>query len=544
MTQEEFYHSLKRSLYLLTFSCIFVPWIIEFLQIQKITWRLVVKSTIISATILGVGLISSAVALNMAKKYEKVKKVINRGQRELTYLKKINKSLINRLGMNVELINKDYVVLFANEELKSIFGDIEGKKCYEVYMGRDKPCFDCPAIKTIKSKKPSTKILTCKDGKIYEFFCVPFEDDVEVYAIGSKRDITEKTELEERIEYERDKLNTILMSMGDGVAIIDNKFRIAYANKRLMDFFGENILGKPCYEVYRHSDKPCDNCPILNKNWDGKEPEIIEITTKKGKSFLVTHSLIRNIGGGYLRLEIIKDITELKQLDRMKDELITNVSHELKTPLTVAKGMIELLLDDIKDKENREILEVAKRNIERLHQLINDLIEIAKMRGGHPLNLQENDLRKEIERAVRELSYYAKSKKVEIITNLPDKPLVIKSDRYKLFQVFYHLISNGIKFNKTNGKLIISAKNTENFVEATIEDTGIGIPQEHIDKIFDKFYQVDSGMTRRFPGMGLGLTIVKKIVELHGGEISVESEVGKGTKFLVRFPLYFSDSEK
>jgi len=540
MVGDDFYNSLKRSLYLLTFSCILVPWIIEIAQLQKITWRLVVKSTIISATILGVGLISSTVALNMVKKYEKLKNVINRDQRELTYLKKINKNLINRMGVNIELIDEEYTILFANKELKSIFGDIEGRKCYEVYMNKKEPCFDCPAIRTIEKNEPSTKIVTCKDGKIYEFICVPFENEGKRYAIGSKRDITEKRKLEMSIEHEKDKLNTILMSMGDGVAIVDSDFKITYANKRLIEFFGEDIIGKPCYKAYGGFESPCEHCPILKNDIEklkNIQPEVIEITTKKGKSFLITHSPIKNTNGKYSILEIVKDITELKQIDKMKDELITNVSHELKTPLTVAKGMIELLSEEIKDEENKEILNVAKRNIDRLHQLINDLIEIAKMKSGHPLNLRDNDLRREIERAVRELSYYAKNRKVEVVTNLPDKPIIMKSNKYKLFQVFYHLINNGIKFNKENGKLIISAKNTKNFIEVTIEDTGIGIPEEHIDKIFDKFYQVESGMTRRFPGMGIGLTMVKKIVELHNGKIFVESKVNKGTKFTLIFPL-------
>lgn len=533
MEKDDFKGKLKRSLYTITFVTSLAPWITEIVQIYPdfLTWGRFLKCTILSSLIIGLGLLCSNVALTILQKHEQFKRAVGREQLELTYIKKLTENLVNGMGMNIELIGSDYTILFANRELKEMFGDVEGKKCYEAYMQRSTPCENCPATKALKEGVPRREIIYL-DGRIYEFICVPFENSI----IGSMRDITEKRRLEEEIEIEKDKLNTILMSMGDGVAIVDKDFKITYSNRRLHEILGKEIIGKKCYEVYQNLKAPCEGCPINFEKLEKGYIDTLEMKTN-GKSLLVTYSPIKNFDGSYSIIQIVKDITELRQLDEIKETLITNVSHELKTPLTVAKGMVDLIMDEPLTDELKEGLGVIRRNLERLHKLIEDLIEIAKMKRKCPLALEENDIRNEIKRAVKELENYAENRKVKVILQLPEEPILLKSDRYKLYQVFYHLINNGIKFNREGGTVIVQAKNNEKFVEIAIEDTGVGIPKEHLDKIFDKFYQVEMGINRRFSGMGIGLAMAKEIVKLHGGEIFVESEVGKGSKFTLIFPI-------
>lgn len=228
---------------------------------------------------------------------------------------------------------------------------------------------------------------------------------------------------------------------------------------------------------------------------------------------------------------------EVKTLDRMKEEFISNVSHELRTPLTVAKGSIDLVLDSELNEKQKEILSMGKTSLIRLNRLISDLIEIAKMEEHPVLRLENVALDSMIRQCIYEIKPIAEQDNINIKVQLQENLPALRADREKLQQVFFNLFSNAIKFNKRNGKIIVEASQNDGVMEVSIADTGIGIPREHLDKIFDRFYQVDGSTTRKYVGTGLGLAIVKKAVEMHGGKIWVESELGNGSKFTFTLPM-------
>lgn len=228
---------------------------------------------------------------------------------------------------------------------------------------------------------------------------------------------------------------------------------------------------------------------------------------------------------------------EVKTLDRMKEEFISNVSHELRTPLTVAKGSIDLVLDSELNEKQKEILSMGKTSLIRLNRLISDLIEIAKMEEHPVLRLENVALDSMIRQCIYEIKPIAEQDNINIKVQLQENLPALRADREKLQQVFFNLLSNAIKFNKRNGKIIVEASQNDGVMEVSIADTGIGIPREHLDKIFDRFYQVDGSTTRKYVGTGLGLAIVKKAVEMHGGKIWVESELGNGSKFTFTLPM-------
>lgn len=228
---------------------------------------------------------------------------------------------------------------------------------------------------------------------------------------------------------------------------------------------------------------------------------------------------------------------EVKTLDRMKEEFISNVSHELRTPLTVAKGSIDLVLDSELNEKQKEILSMGKTSLLRLNRLISDLIEIAKMEEHPVLRLENVALDSMIRQCIYEVKPIAEQDNISIKVQLQENLPALRADREKLQQVFFNLLSNAIKFNKRNGKIIVEASQNDGVMEVSIADTGIGIPREHLDKIFDRFYQVDGSTTRKYVGTGLGLAIVKKAVEMHGGKIWAESELDNGSKFTFTLPM-------
>lgn len=250
----------------------------------------------------------------------------------------------------------------------------------------------------------------------------------------------------------------------------------------------------------------------------------------------------KEIEESYRRLQ--EAYEELKELDRMKNELISNVSHELRTPITIAKNAIELAMDEEVVEERDKFLAMGRGALARLNLIVGDLLDIAKFqKGTFKLDVKSLDLEQTVNSVVQEVMPLALKNDIEIKISAQDLPLV-KADEDAVKHVFFNLISNAIKFNKKGGGVFIEARHKqdfsrplgEGFVEVSIADTGIGIAKEHLGKLFTPFYQVDSSTTRAYPGTGMGLAVVKRIIEAHGGRVWAKSEIGKGTKFTFTLP--------
>ncbi|MEA3324741.1 MAG: sensor histidine kinase [Euryarchaeota archaeon] len=229
--------------------------------------------------------------------------------------------------------------------------------------------------------------------------------------------------------------------------------------------------------------------------------------------------------------------TKLKELDQLKSEFVSIASHELKTPLTAIKLSMDVLRSlsgsekDIRTKD--ELLEIVDRNIERQSRLVTDLLDISRIETGTlKFNLESVDLYDIIRESVRSMRDIAERKGISIHTGPEGETLAITGDRDRLVQVFVNLIGNALKFTE-KGEIRIQVHMVEGHPEIRVSDTGIGIPPEELDRIFDKFHQVDSGLTREAGGTGLGLAICRGIIEGHGGSIRAESEVGRGSVFVI-----------
>ena len=229
---------------------------------------------------------------------------------------------------------------------------------------------------------------------------------------------------------------------------------------------------------------------------------------------------------------------KLQEMDQLKSRFFANISHEFRTPLTLILGPINKLIEKFKDNDTNSQLQLISRNASRLHQLVNQLLDISKLEAGKmELKTKYEDIIPLLKGLVLSFVSLAETKKLELHFNSFVKTLHLFVDVDKLGKIINNLLSNAIKFTNEGGKVEADISKKGNSVEIKISDTGVGINQERLTKIFDRFYQVDDNQTREFEGTGIGLSLTKELVELHKGKIIVQSEEGKGTTFIVTFPL-------
>ncbi|SHJ98338.1 PAS domain-containing sensor histidine kinase [Tepidibacter formicigenes] len=263
-------------------------------------------------------------------------------------------------------------------------------------------------------------------------------------------------------------------------------------------------------------------------------------------------------------LVIARDITERKkeeksrhllqktiECEKLKMEFFSSVSHELKTPLNVILGTIQLLqiysdkgMINNGGKNINKYINIAKQNSYRLLRLVNNIIDINRMDAGfYKIQLQNYDIVKVVEDITLSVAEYIKNKGIylEFDTNIEEKVMAI--DPYKIERIMLNLLSNSIKFTDFKGKISVSIYDNKDKVTISVKDTGTGIPKDKLRTIFERFKQVEKTLSRNKEGSGIGLSLVKYLVELHNGEIYVESEYGKGSEFIINIPVILLEEE-
>jgi signal transduction histidine kinase len=247
--------------------------------------------------------------------------------------------------------------------------------------------------------------------------------------------------------------------------------------------------------------------------------------------------------------QLEKTNQELRKIDSMKSEFVSVASHELRTPLAAIKNAVQLMLSGKTGEVNenqKKFLSMAERNIDRLTNILNDLLNLSRIESGKiELKFENIDSKNIIELTASSLRPHADVKSIQIEAEIPESLPAIYGDKEKIEQILTNLIGNAIKFTPDGGKIIISAKPLSHdqedgygdMVALSVKDTGIGIPAEHLDAIFEKFHQVEGSLHRSVSGTGLGLAIAKGLVEAHQGKILVESDVGKGSTFTFTLPV-------
>lgn len=329
----------------------------------------------------------------------------------------------------------------------------------------------------------------------------------------------------------QNKLEAILRSMDSGVIAIDKNSKVIMINPYAKRIFGINkdIIGEKLMDNIRDFEFE----DIFN-NINDEYRELKILWPKERELRVRTADIIRGkekIG----TVAVVNDITDIKRLENMRSQFVANVSHELKTPLTSIKGFAETLkyVDDPVNKE--KFLDIINDEADRLTRLINDILTLSNIENKIDEKVEEikvNDIVKDVYYLMKNT---ADKKNIRLLTAVEDVPdLLGNSDRFK--QMIINLVDNAIKYTDHNGTVKVGTKYENKECIIWVEDTGVGIPKEHIGRLFERFYRVDKARSRVQGGTGLGLAIVKHIVMAFNGVIKVESEVNKGSKFIVKIP--------
>ena len=359
-----------------------------------------------------------------------------------------------------------------------------------------------------------------------------------VRAISVRTDITEI-----KIADADRNMRQSLHQLRDEVYMFDrDTLRYRYMNEQAMETSGWNEDVYSTKTVYdRHGvDFANDFLERAKPLLDGTTHELNHEIEIKGRFKEVNLQLIESAGGSARFVAIVRDISERRALEKNKDNFISTVSHELRTPLTSIKGSLGLVLSGAAGELNekaRQMLDIAHRNTNRLVLIINDILDLEKITAGRmEFHFEEMDMRDLISDAVHANEPYAERLGVKLECHGMDKPVKGYCDSDRIFQVMNNLLSNAAKFSERGGKVIVSLSETEDDVTIRVQDFGSGIPPEAQPGIFERFTQADSSDRRAKGGTGLGLNIVKAIVESHDGSVAFNSEVDVGTTFTVTLP--------
>ena len=339
----------------------------------------------------------------------------------------------------------------------------------------------------------------------------------------------------EEVTTSKSRLEAVLLSMFEGVMVVDIKGTILLMNQTLKDFLlvKEDPVDKKPLEVIRNIEiqEIADNGLRLKQGVESRE---ISVFLPEEKILLLHATPIIRDGKPEGTVLVFHDITELRHLEKIRREFVANVSHELRTPVSSIKGYAETLLEGaMNDKENAmDFLKIIHSDSERLARLIDDLLDLSKIESGKlKSTLKPCAVEPIIKRVVSNLNKQAKDKSIRIQIDISKDISCILADEARIAQVLLNLIDNAVKYTQEGGKVTISAKEKDEFVQVDITDTGIGIPDQDIPRLFERFYRVDKARSRELGGTGLGLSIVKHIVHAHNGEVFVQSVLGQGSTF-------------
>lgn len=345
----------------------------------------------------------------------------------------------------------------------------------------------------------------------------------------------------QKVVRQRDEQNVLFACMTEGVLAVDPERRIIRMNaaaRRLFDIADTNQRGRKVSEVVRHADL----LAMIETTFQSEEMVEYNITIPERSIFLQAHgSLLLAEDGEILgALMVLSDVTQLRKLEVMRRDFVSNVSHELKTPITSIKGFLDTLLDteDVSEGDRERFMDIISQQVNRLQSIVEDLLTFSNLEyeidKGH-IELMKTRIKPIIKNAVQTCSNKADSRNIELRVNV-GQDLEGEINSQLLEQALINLIDNSIKYSAEQTAVDISAKRLNGSILIEVADEGIGIPPEHVNRIFERFYCVDKSRSRSMGGTGLGLAIVKHIAIAHHGRVEVESESGQGSRFRIIIP--------
>lgn len=356
---------------------------------------------------------------------------------------------------------------------------------------------------------------------------------------------TMAAQLEERLQTvsnERNQREAVLSSMVEGVLAVDTTGHIISMNKAAARFFNvfqpDTATGRSLEEVFRNVKLQQFVSDVL----EGQETRECEILVQSGKT-----SCLQARGANLLGMQgrrigavvVFNDVSRLRRLENLRRDFVANVSHELKTPITSIKGFVETLLDGAMNNpdEAERFLRIVAKHADRLNAIIEDLLMLSRLEqdGKDGVEIQQAELSGILQAAVEVCEQRATAKNISITVDCPEDLTAVVNPPL-IEQALINLIGNSVKYSADGKKVEVSARAEQGQVVLSVKDQGYGIEEQHLERLFERFYRVDKGRSRQEGGTGLGLSIVKHIAQAHGGTVSVESRYGRGSTFSIRIP--------
>ncbi|MFC1467586.1 two-component system histidine kinase PnpS [Verrucomicrobiota bacterium] len=371
----------------------------------------------------------------------------------------------------------------------------------------------------------------------------PTSDTEEIHQVAEAMNLM-ANKLDERlntIHEQQNELKAILSGLTEGVIAIDSKERIINLNNaaaELLEIDKEKVTGHSIQEAIRFTNL---QKLIHHITTDGKNEEAeLTIYGETEKRVQIYGTALGNIDHEPLGvLIVLRDITRLKHLEGMRKDFVANVSHELRTPITSIKGFVETMLESAEEfGQHARFLEIVSKQANRLNAIIDDLLTLSRLEQkgtNKEILLTDTPLKEVLNEALEICERRAREKRISIDIECEGN-LTARINQALIEQAFVNLIDNAIKYSDANGAINISAVDSGTKVEVSVQDKGYGIDQQHLPRLFERFYRVDTARSRKLGGTGLGLAIVKHIINCHGGDIKVESEPGIGSTFTIELP--------
>ncbi len=342
---------------------------------------------------------------------------------------------------------------------------------------------------------------------------------------------------------ERTKLQVVLNTIADGVIALDREFKIVLVNKPVATLIAQTdptvLYGQRWLDVFNLSYK---SQAFHNQLLTSESPHFseLQLSLQAAEKYIdLTAIHLASAPNGIVYILTVHDITESRELENMKLDFVSMAAHELRTPLTAVHGYLELVATDPSNSAGtKQYIQRALAVADRLGSLINNLLSLSRIeRRTLKLNMVNLDWAAIITSEVKNQSFSAQAKHINIYCQLPEQPISVVGDELALREVLGNLLSNAVHYTDNNGQITVSVAIVKEGIKTMVTDTGIGIPEESLGKLFTKYYRAKGGLTTNSQGTGIGLFISKSIVESHGGSIGATSSYGKGSTFYFTLPL-------
>jgi len=470
---------------------------------------------------------------------------------------KLRDVILDAIGESISVIDEDLKIIWVNsigEKRAGKLKDIKGKECYKVFQKRDDPCEDCPTLRAFKTGKIEKARQHAHDAqgniKYFEFTSAPMADEH-----GNPRavvelavDLTKRIELEHKLKEVKNKLQTIFDNISDGISVIDNEHKISRVNRGILKTFNKrdfsDLIGKKCFAEYHGCDSICENCPAEKTFEDGNIHHVTRMChgVDKGRAVLdISTFPIKDDKGEVIQvIEYMKNVTDIVKLEDQLlyqerlagiGELAAGIAHEIRNPLGNIAASAQFCLNKYKLHElARKHLRIILKNAENANRIVKDLLDFAK---PSEISFQLAHIGEVIDSACNLVKTRCSKQRVRLTKRLSRRLQRVVLDEKRLEAAFLNFILNALDAMPDGGRMVVTAHPDfrDDEVVISFSDTGSGIPQENLNRIFNPFF------TTKEDGIGLGLCLAQQIISSHKGKLNIESRVDQGTEVTVRLPI-------